>query len=115
MDTFSLKTETRTEFGGRHAAALRDSGRYPATLVGEAQPTVQFSVSVDDFDAAVRRTARSFELELEGGAVKAAIQDVQWNPMGDHILQIDFIRDTDGQRAVARATRFGDKGYEKED
>lgn len=115
MDIFSLKTESRTEFGGREAAALRGTGRYPATLVGEAKPTVQFSVSADDFDAAVRCTARSFELGLEAGAEKVAIQDVQWDRLGDKILQIDFIRDTDGELAVARAIKFVDKGYEPDE
>ncbi len=111
MDTFSLKTESRTEFGGREAAALRGTGRYPATLVGEAKPTVQFSVSAEEFDTAVRHTARSFELGLDSGTEKAAIQEVQWDRMGDKILQIDFIRDPSGDRAVARATKFGDKGF----
>lgn len=115
METFSLKTENRSEFGGREAAKLRASGRYPATLVGEAQPTVQFSVSAEDFDRAVRVTARCFELELDGAATQAAIQDVQWDSMGDKILQIDFIRDPKGERAVARATEFGDKGYGDDD
>ncbi|MCP4094230.1 MAG: hypothetical protein GY747_12350 [Planctomycetes bacterium] len=115
MDIFSLKTESRTEFGGREAAALRGTGRYPATLVGEAKPTVQFSVSAEDFDAAVRCTARSFELGLEAGTEKVAIQEVQWDRLGDKILQIDFIRDTDGERAIARAVKFGDKGFVDED
>jgi ribosomal protein L25 (general stress protein Ctc) len=115
MDTFSLKTESRTEFGGREAAALRGTGRYPATLVGEAKPTVQFSVSADEFDAAVRSTARSFELGLEAGSEKVAIQDVQWDRMGDKILQIDFIRDSSGDLAIARAVKFGDKGFVEEE
>jgi|FLOH01.1.fsa_nt_gi large subunit ribosomal protein L25 len=115
MDTFSLNTESRTEFGDRKAEALRSSGRYPATLVGEAKPTVQFSVNAIEFDAAARKTARSFELSLDSGVEKAAVQDVQWDRMGDQILQIDFIRDTSGVVAVARATKFGDKGYEIED
>ncbi|MDP7062279.1 MAG: hypothetical protein QF489_05020 [Planctomycetota bacterium] len=115
MDTFSLKTESRTEFGGREAAALRGTGRYPATLVGEAKPTVQFSVSAEEFDAAVRSTARSFELGLDSGVEKAAIQDVQWDRLGDKILQIDFVRDTDGERAIARAVKFGDQGFGDEE
>jgi len=115
MDTFSLSIESRTEFGDRKAEALRSSGRYPATLVGEAKPTVQFSVSAVEFDAAIRSTARSFELGLDSGVEKVAIQNVQWDRMGDKVLQIDFIRDTSGDLAVARATKFGDKGYESED
>ncbi|PCJ52925.1 MAG: hypothetical protein COA70_11010 [Planctomycetota bacterium] len=115
MDTFSLKTAARTDFGGKQASQLRTSGRYPATLVGSGQPTVQFSVDAAEFDGAVRISARSYDLALDGGAEKAAIQEVQFDPMGDKIMQIDFIRDADGALAVARATHFGDKGYESDD
>ena len=115
METFQLKTAPRAEFGGKEAKKLRASGRYPATLVGSGQPTVQFSVEAADFDAAVRISARSYDLSLDGGSEKAAIQEVQFDAMGDKILQIDFIRDADGARAVARATHFGDKGYETDE
>lgn len=115
METFAIETAPRTAFGGKEAKKLRASGRYPATLVGSGQPTVQFSVDAADFDAAVRITARSFELALEGGKEKAAIQEVQFDSMGDRILQIDFIRDADGELAIARARHFGDKGYTDED
>lgn len=115
METFSLKTDARTEFGGKQAAQLRTSGRYPATLVGSGKPTVQFSVCASEFDAAVRISARSYDLALDGGAEKAAIQEVQFDAMGDKVLQIDFIRDADGAHAVARATHFGDKGYEPDE
>ncbi len=111
MEIFRLQTAPRTEFGGREAAQLRKSGRYPATLVGEGKPTVQFSVAASDFDAAVRISARSYELELDGGTEKAAIQEVQFDALGDKIQQIDFRRDSDGKHAVARAIHFGDKGY----
>lgn len=115
METFDLKTAPRTEFGGKEASNLRKSGRYPATLVGNGQPSVQFSVDAADFDAAVRVSARSYILGLDGGTEKAAIQEVQFDQMGDKILQIDFIRDPEGERAVARATKFGDKGYEADE
>ena len=115
MQTYNLTTETRDAFGSIEAAKLRKTGRYPATLVGGGKPTVQFSVAADDFDACVRATARKFALALDGGEEPAAIAEVQWDRMGDHIMQIDFVRDPEGELAVARARKFGDKGYTDED
>jgi len=115
MKTYSLTTDSRTSFGTTEAGKLRASGRYPATLVGAGQPTVQFSVDAHDFDACVRHTARKFSLALEGKEEGAAIGEVQFDNMGDKILQIDFVRDPKGELAEARARQYGDKGYTDED
>lgn len=115
MKTFNLTTEPRTDFGSTNAGKLRNSGRYPATLVGGGQPTVQFSVSAHAFDACVRNNARKFSLELEGAEHPVAISEVQWDRMGDKVMQIDFVRDPEGELAEARARHFGDKGYEPEE
>ncbi|MDP6963880.1 MAG: hypothetical protein QGF46_06925 [Planctomycetota bacterium] len=109
MEIYKLDTEERTEFGTKNAKLLRAAGRYPATLVGEGQATVHFSVSADDFDATTRKGARSFELNIGGKAEKAAIQFANFDYMGDNILQIDFIRDSSGELAIARANKFSDK------
>ena len=111
MEIFKLDTEERTAFGTKNAKLLRAARRYPATLVGEGKETVHFSISADDFDATTRKGARSFELTVGGKSEKVAIQVANFDALGDDILQLDFIRDTDGQLAIARATKFGDKGY----
>ncbi|MBC8370433.1 MAG: hypothetical protein H8E25_10565 [Planctomycetes bacterium] len=115
MEIFKLDTQERTEFGTKHAKLLRAAGRYPATLVGEGKETVQFSIAADEFDATVRKGARSYELSINGNSEKAAIQVANFDALGDDILQLDFIRDADGSKAVARATKFGDKGYETDE
>ena len=113
METFKLETQERTKFGTKNAKVLRKAGHYPATLVGEGGDTIHFTISADEFDAATRRKARQFELKLPTGeSAKAAIQEAMFDSMGDQLLQIDFIRDTSGDLAIARARKFGDKGYE---
>ncbi|MAU92628.1 MAG: hypothetical protein CMJ93_00240 [Planctomycetes bacterium] len=115
MEIFKLDTEERTEFGTKHAKLLRAARRYPATLVGEGKETVHFSVSADDFDFTTRKNARSFELTIGGKTEKAAIQAANFDFLGDNIYQLDFIRDSSGDLAIARATKFGDKGYRIEE
>lgn len=111
MEIFKLDTENRVEFGTKNAKLLRAAGRYPATLVGEGKETVHFSISANEFDTTTRKGARSFELNIGGNIEKAAIQVANFDGLGDDILQLDFIRDTDGSKAIIRATKFGDKGY----
>ncbi|MFT7517416.1 MAG: ribosomal protein L25 (general stress protein Ctc) [Myxococcota bacterium] len=115
MEIFKLDTEDRTEFGTKYAKILRAAGRYPATLVGEGKETVQFSISSSDFDATVRKGARSYELTIAGSTEKVAIQAANFDSLGDSIQQLDFIRDASGEKAIARATKFADKGYEPDE
>jgi len=101
MDPIQLDTLSRSDFGSPAAQKLRDAGRYPATVVGGGKPTIQVSVDAHAFDAAMRRSARGFVLDGEGGGERVALHELQFDPLGDDIQQIDFLRDPDGSRAAA--------------
>jgi ribosomal protein L25 (general stress protein Ctc) len=104
MDPIQLSTQSRDQFGTTNAAKLRSSGLYPATIVGGGKETVQLSLDAHAFDAAMRQSARSFVLDGEGGGERVALHALQFDAMGDDIMQIDFLRDPDGSRAAELVT-----------
>lgn len=101
MDPIQLSTQSRDQFGTASAVKMRTEGRYPATVVGGGKETVQLSLDAHAFDAALRADARGFVLDGDGGGERVALQELQFDPLGDKITQVDFLRDPDGSRAKA--------------
>jgi large subunit ribosomal protein L25 len=91
--TATLKTAPRPRLGSRPALALRMQGRIPASLQGEGKELLHLSIDRHEFLAVRRRHEHVFELELEGGgAENAMVRELQWDPLGEEILHVEFRR-----------------------
>ena len=91
--TATLKTTSRLALGSRPARVLRLQGRIPATLQGESKETLNVTIDEHEFLAARRHHEHVFTLELEsGGQDSAMIRELQWDPLGEDILHVDFRR-----------------------
>ena len=94
MKTFQLNGTPRSEFGKKAAKAIRREDLIPAIMYGGEGGGVNFVVSQDD----VRNLIYSpeiflVELTIEGGAsYKAILKEIQFHPVTDRILHIDFLR-----------------------
>ena len=84
----ATKRETR---GKRNARRDRAAGRTPAVLYGHGAENVSLLVDSNAVATAVQHGSPLVELS---GDVKqsALISDIQWDPMGNRILHIDFTR-----------------------
>ena len=120
MKTFQLNAEPRTDLGKKAAKALRASqkipcvlnggkivelkdGKYDGTLAagekvveigrdGKAVITTDFTVNMGD----VRKLIYTPEvyvvaLNLNGVEKMAVLKDIQWHPINDSILHLDFL------------------------
>lgn len=120
MKTFQLNAEPRTDLGKKAAKALRASqkipcvlnggkvvelkdGKYEGTLAegekvveigrdGKAVLTTDFTVNFND----VRKLIYTpevyvVELNINGVEKKAVLKDIQWHPINDSILHLDFL------------------------
>lgn len=96
METTVLTVTAREQSGTRAALKLRKEGGMPANITGGGQPTQVITVNRREFDAAVRKGFRAFELELDGTKTRVCLQEVQWDSMGDDINHVEFLRDVDG-------------------
>ena len=91
MKTFELKGEVRQELGKKATKALRASSLVPCELYGVGE-NVHFVVS----ESALRKLIYTPEiylvkLEVGGKTVDAIMKEIQFHPVTDKILHIDFL------------------------
>ena len=91
MKTFELKGAARPELGKKAAKAVRTNESIPCVLYG-GKEVAHFQVETSD----VRKLIYSPEifvvaLDLQGKKVNAILKDIQFHPVKDTILHIDFL------------------------
>jgi len=91
MKSITVKGSKRESVGKRSTKALRNAGQVPCVLYGGEQP-VHFSATELAFSKLVYTpNAHTVVIELESGETfKAVMQDIQFHPVTDRILHIDF-------------------------
>jgi len=91
MKSITIKGSQRESVGKVSTKALRNAGKVPCVLYGGEKP-LHFSAAELSFKKLVY-TPNAFTavIELEGGETfKAVLQDIQFHPVTDKILHIDF-------------------------
>ncbi len=92
MKTFDLKGTVRTDLGKKASKAERVSDNIPCVLYGGTENT-HFTTTVSD----VRKLVYSPEvfvvnLEIDGKTTKAIMKALQFHPVSDKVLHIDFLQ-----------------------
>ena len=98
MKSIAISGSPRENVGKRDAKELRYQGLVPAVLYG-GKNQIHFSVSAADLKALVYTPDVSF-VALEIGSVKAQaiIQDVNFHPLTDLPLHVDFLELSDSKK-----------------
>lgn len=91
MKSFQLSGVGRADLGKKAAKEIRKSDAVPGVLYGGAE-TIHFTVTQD----AIRKlifTPEIFKVELtiDGKSYNAIIKDLQFHPVSDRVLHIDFL------------------------
>lgn len=90
MKSISIKGSKRESVGKKATKALRNAGQVPCVIYGGDQP-LHFSAPELAFKKLVYTPdAHTVEIELEGTKVRAILQDIQFHPVTDRIIHIDF-------------------------
>ena len=91
MKTLAINVKERGNVGKTNTRALRNQGNVPCVLYG-GEKQVTFYAHENDFRKLVY-TADTFvvELSIDGTVTKAIMQDIQFHPVTDKILHIDFL------------------------
>ena len=97
MQTIQLTAVARPDFGKAAAKAVRRQGMIPCSLCGNGE-TVAFSVDVKAVKPLIY-TPNSFivEFDFDGKIEKAVMREVQFHPVREEILHIDFYRIVEGK------------------
>ncbi len=91
MKTLAINAKERQNVGKTNTRALRNQGNVPCVLYG-GEKQVTFYAHENDFRKLVY-TPDTFlvELSIDGTVTKAIMQDIQFHPVTDKILHIDFL------------------------
>lgn len=91
MKSITIKGSERESVGKKATKALRNAGKVPCVVYGGEKP-LHFAADELSFrDLVYTPNAHTVVVELEDGKkVNAIMQDIQFHPVTDNILHIDF-------------------------
>jgi large subunit ribosomal protein L25 len=97
MQSITLSAAKREEFGKKSSKAVRRDERIPAVIYGQGEP-VSFSLDAKEVKAIIY-TPKSYivELDIEGTKERGVLREVQYHPVREEILHIDFYRVSDSK------------------
>ncbi len=125
MKTFQLSAEPRTDLGKKATKAVRAEGKIPAVINGGEIVTLPYTaalkpgekiVEIEDGKGIITRDITvtneavrkliytpdifAIELDVNGEKRNAILKDIQFHPVKDNILHIDFLEVNDKKPVV---------------
>jgi len=100
MKSITIKGSERESVGKKATKAVRDAGMVPCVIYGGNQP-VHFVADERAFkDLVYTPNAHTVVVELNGTSYNVIMQDIQFHPVSDKILHIDFFQLNDDKEIV---------------
>ncbi|WP_010134221.1 50S ribosomal protein L25/general stress protein Ctc [Ochrovirga pacifica] len=90
MKSITIKGSQRESVGKSATKALRNAGKVPCVIYG-GDETIHFSAEEKAFKNLVYTpNVYTAKIELNGNTYDAILQDIQFHPINDEILHVDF-------------------------
>jgi large subunit ribosomal protein L25 len=97
MKSITINGSKRESVGKKSTKALRNAEMVPCVLYGENEP-IHFAAKELDFSKLVYTpNAHTVVIKTEDGEFKAVLQDIQFHPVSDKILHVDFYQLDEGK------------------
>ena len=91
MEVVAIKGQARTGKGKSLAKTIRKEGRVPGVMYS-SEGNTHFSVEPFDLKPLIYTPAfKLAELDLDGNKTKCILKDVQFHPVTDEVLHVDFM------------------------
>src|SRR6056297_2890502 len=91
MKSITINGSKRESVGKKATKALRNAGQVPCVLYGGDQPLHFAADEIAFKDLVYTPDVHTVVIELKGGEkFNAVLQDIQFHPVTDAILHIDF-------------------------
>ena len=100
METIKIAGVKRDAFGKKESKAVRNAGQIPCVIYGNGD-TTSFSVDEKALKPLIY-TPQSYlvEFDIDGEKTMGVMREVQYHPVTDKILHIDFFRIAAGKPVV---------------
>ncbi len=100
MKTIEISGSIRTDLGKKSSKKLRKAGDVPCVIY-EKDTNIHFHAHENSFiNLIYTPDAHLVKLNLEGKEYKAVLKDIQFHPVTDKILHMDFIEVSDDKPVV---------------
>ncbi|MDR1585408.1 MAG: 50S ribosomal protein L25/general stress protein Ctc [Prevotellaceae bacterium] len=91
MKVFELKGTARKELGKKASKAERNSENIPCVLYG-GESNTHFTATTSDLRKLIYSPeVYVIDLDVDGKKTKAILKDLQFHPVSDNVLHIDFL------------------------
>jgi large subunit ribosomal protein L25 len=110
MKTIEIKGSFRTELGKKNSKEIRKAGSVPCVIYGKEQ-NIHFHAPELSFKNLIyTHEAQLVNLNIDNKTIKAVLKDIQFHPVSDKILHMDFIEVFEDKPVVISVpvTVFGD-------
>ncbi len=100
-DNVQLTAEPRDRLGKGASRAIRKTGRIPAVIYGDKQDPIAVSLTYKDVIAQVNTgtfLSSLVDVEVGGEKFRTIPRDIQFDPVRDFIMHVDFLRLGKGAR-----------------
>ncbi len=97
MQTIQINGTARNDFGKKFAKAARREGQVPCIIYGGGEEKA-FTIDVKELKQLIY-TPNSYivEINIDGTIEKAVMREVQFHPVREQILHVDFYRVQEGK------------------
>lgn len=102
-EIISLSAEPRPALGKGASRAMRRSGRVPGIIYGDGKAPLPVSFEPRELSRAVSRAAffaTLVDVSIDGAVHRTLARDVQYHPVSDAALHVDFMRVGAGARVT---------------
>ncbi|NUQ23755.1 MAG: 50S ribosomal protein L25 [Saprospiraceae bacterium] len=96
MEVVAIKGQGRSGLGKKATKAVRNDGRIPCVIYGGGD-AIHFTTTGSEVKNLVYSgDFKLAEIDVDGKPHKCILKDIQFHPVNDKILHIDFLRLVDG-------------------
>ena len=97
MKSVSISAEKRVDLGKKEAKALRAAGKVPCVVYGGENVQHIAATEIAFNNLVYTPNVYTVAIDIEGNTVNALIKDIQFHPVTDKIIHVDFIELTPGK------------------
>ncbi len=92
METVNVTIQPRTETGKKANHQIRKDGRIPAVLYGKDSNHIFTTTHKEVKSLIYTANFKLASIEIDGASHNAIVKDIQFHPVTDQIMHIDFVK-----------------------